>query len=201
MDIHNIYTIGRMCDADFLLKELHLRLYSSPFSWTTIDLKTALYFIENKFDDFTDTVKEDTYIHRNFTKSNGEPYNNNDERILHYSHHDMSDKRVISAMIRRGKRLLDDIYSPYTLLLHYDIAYRPIEYYTELLLPFTSKYGCNALVITQPENNIGPIEIIFNSERVSIISVGLNDKKNIHRVLKYLYSFQITPKSTYGMPL
>ena len=30
--------------------------YSSPFSWMVIDFKTALHFINNKFDTFTELV-------------------------------------------------------------------------------------------------------------------------------------------------
>jgi hypothetical protein len=170
---------------------MYIRAYSSPFSWMFIDLETALYFIENRFEGFTDAVKKggDTaFFHRYFANDEA------DDRICKWTHHDMSNNDTKTAMQRRGERLIEDIYSPHTLLVYYDFRYRSIEYYTDLLLPFTGKYGCKVLVIAQPENKTAPLDILFKSEELCLVSLGRQG--NLQAVLKYLYSFKILPKKT-----
>lgn len=53
ININNIFAIGFRCNTDeFLDKFLKIRRYSSPFSYMVIDIKTALSFIDNNFENY-----------------------------------------------------------------------------------------------------------------------------------------------------
>ena len=53
VNINNIFSIGYRCNTDgFLIHFLKIRKYSSPFSYMIIDIKTALQFIDNKFENY-----------------------------------------------------------------------------------------------------------------------------------------------------
>ena len=191
--IHSVFSIGRYCDADFLLKDMYIRGYSSPFSWMYIDLQTALYFVEENFECFTDAVHprgDTSFVHRGFLKADGETYDPSAERVCQWIHHDLSDSATISAIKRRSERLLACIYSPSTLLVYYDIVARPTEYYKDIIGPFTKKYGCNILVIAPVPDLQGQPVVAFRSEQVCIIHRG---NAPMRALLNYLYTFQIMP--------
>ena len=52
--INNIFSIGYRCTNDELLKSMKLKEYSGPFSYMVIDYKSALEFIENRFQKYLD---------------------------------------------------------------------------------------------------------------------------------------------------
>lgn len=168
--IHSVFAIGSYCDADFLLADMYIRGYSSPFSWMFIDLETALQFIQTGFKGFT-----------------GAAAPQGEGRICQWFHHDISDERIVTAIKRRAERLMSRVSLPSTLLVYYDKTPNPIEYYTRLLDPFLAAYACKVLVVKQSTVT----NILYQTESLCIIeSDGL---VNTRPLLNYLYTFNIVP--------
>jgi hypothetical protein len=168
--IHSVFAIGSYCDADFLLADMYIRGYSSPFSWMFIDLKTALEFIQTGFEGFT-----------------GAAAPQGEGRICQWFHHDISDERTVAAIKRRAERLMSRISLPSTLLVYYDKTPNPIEYYTHLLNPFLAAYACKVLVVKQSTAT----KILYQAESLCIID---SDRLvNTRPLLNYLYMFNIVP--------
>ena len=170
---------------------MYIRGYSSPFSWMTIDLETSLHFIKTRFEGFTDVERKSDVINENgvydFTNKNY-PFTGWD-RICLWSHHDLYDATVIESLKRRAERLLSSIDSPHTLLLYYDKANRPIEYYRAIVDPFTQIYPSKILII-YPSTT--PTDIVYSSESLCIVSGGTG----LTRLLHYIYTFNIIPRPT-----
>lgn len=170
---------------------MYIRGYSSPFSWMDIDLETALRFIRTGFHGFTDVIRADERPNENgvyeFRQKDYAVFNW--DRICRWTHHDLSDNTVVESLRRRADRLLSSIHSPSTLLLYYDKITHPIEYYRAIIEPFTKEYECRILII-------GPSEtaptVIYQSDSLCIVS-GNTD---FHRLLNYLYTFNILPRPT-----
>jgi len=168
--IHSVFAIGSYCDADFLLGDMYIRGYSSPFSWMFIDLETALQFIQTGFKGFI-----------------GAAAPQGEGRICQWFHHDISDERTVTAIKRRTERLMSRVSLPSTLLVYYDKTPNPIEYYTHLLEPFLQHYGCKALVVKKSTAT----KILYQTDSLCIIeSDGI---VNTRPLLNYLYTFNIIP--------
>ena len=178
--IHSVFTIGRYCSADFLLADMYIRGYSSPFSWMFVDLETALHLIQTSFEGFTDAVRpnDGSFIHKEFPMDQ--------DRICQWIHHDLSNETTIAAIKRRADRLISRISLSDTLLIYYDNTPRPIEYYTDLLEPFLAKYGCKVLVVIHSSTT----KIVYQVDSLCIIE---SDGINARPLLNYLYMFNIVP--------
>jgi len=168
--IHSVFAIGSYCDADFLLADMYIRGYSSPFSWMFIDLETALQFIQTAFKGFT-----------------GAAAPQGEGRICQWFHHDVSDERTVATIKRRAERFMSRVSLPSTLLVYYDKTPNPIEYYTRLLEPFLATYGCKVLIVKKSTAS----NILYQADSLCIIeSDGL---VNTRPLLNYLYTFNIIP--------
>ena len=170
---------------------MYIRGYSSPFSWMDIDLETALGFIRTGFGGFTDVIRAgDTLNENGVYEFRQKDYTVFDwDRICRWTHHDLSDRTVVESIGRRADRLLSCIHSPSTLLLYYDKFRHPTEHYRAIIDPFTKEYGCRILVIVPAETASA---LVYQSESLCIVS----GKMGFHRLLNYLYTFNIIPRST-----
>ena len=189
--IHNIFSIGRFCSADYLLNDMYIRGYSSPFSWITIDLETALYFIHKKFEGFTDAIEDTTkneFVNKEFIDTGP-------DRFCSWTHHDLSSKSIRNAIERRAQRLLDCLYSENTLLVYYDQVNRPIEFYRAIVEPFVKLYPCKILIISPIHDYEGEPKIIYDSESLYIIECKMSDPR-LRFILNYIYTFNIIPRET-----
>ena len=189
--IHSIFTIGRHCAADYLVNDMYIRGYSSPFSWMNIDLETSLHFIKTRFQDFTDVIRSSAIKNENgvydFTHKNY-PFNGWD-RICLWSHHDLSDSTVVESLKRRAHRLMSCLNYSSTLLLYYDKIAHPIEFYRSLVDPFTQEYPARILVICPSENEPA---ILYQSDALCVIS----GSRGLNRLLNFIYTFNIIPRPT-----
>ena len=176
--IHSVFTIGSYCSADFLLADMYIRAYSSPFSWMYIDLETALEFMMTGFEGFTDAVRQDdeSFVHTRFPAG--------ESRICRWTHHDLSKPFIIDSIVRRAERLMRRLSLPTTLLVYYDKTPNSIEYYTGLLEPFLKKYSCKAVVIIESAYT----KIVYREGSMCIIETNTKDAR---RLLHYLYTFNI----------
>ena len=156
-----------------------------------IDLETALRFIRTGFHGFTDVIRASDTLNENgvyeFRQKEYAVFNW--DRICRWTHHDLSDSTVVESLRRRADRLLSSIHSPSTLLLYYDKVTHPIEHYRDIIEPFTKEYFCRILVI-------GPAEtapaVVYQSESLCIVSGNMG----FHRLLNYLYTFNIVARPT-----
>jgi hypothetical protein len=156
-----------------------------------IDLETALRFIRTGFHGFTDVIRaSDTPNENGVYEFRQKEYAIfNWDRICRWTHHDLSDSTVVESLRRRADRLLSSIHSPSTLLLYYDKVTHPIEHYRDIIDPFTKEYPCRILVIGPAET--APV-VIYQSESLCIVSGNMG----FHRLLNYLYTFNILPRVT-----
>jgi hypothetical protein len=102
------------------MKGLHIRKYSSPFSYMVCDLETSLQFIKTEFKDFLNVVS----IPKHTFKWNGKRWNHHLffntmfkatedavdisklKRICVWNHHNINDIAIINSIKRRCERLL-----------------------------------------------------------------------------------------------
>ena len=189
--IHSIFAIGCFCSADYLINNMCIRGYSSPFSWMDIDLATALEFIETGFQDFTDVIRTTDTVNENGCYEFVHKRCVDSEKICHWTHHDLSNNTVIETLHRRARRLMDNINYQHTLLLYYDKHLHPIEYYKAIVEPFSQKYPCKILIIV----NIPELSILYTSDSLFIVSGSLADL-NLRKLLNYIFTFNIIPLPT-----
>jgi hypothetical protein len=176
--IHSVFTIGSYCTADFVLADMYIRAYSSPFSWMYIDLETALEFMTTGFNGFTDAVQQEdeSFVHARFPAGQA--------RICRWTHHDLSKPVIKDSIVRRAERLMSRLSLPTTLLVYYDKTPNSMEYYTALLEPFLKDYHCKAVVIIDSAET----KIVYREGSLCIIETNPKDAR---RLLHYLYTFNI----------
>lgn len=164
--IHNIFSIGYRCTTDIFLQEfLFIRNYSSPFSYMVIDIETSLKFIENKFENYTNTdciqpgKKTFKFNKQDWKCSNihkcSEIKNDNTDildmnKVCIWNHHNLYDQDVIKSLNRRTEHLLRILNTiPDTLLLFYIEKLQIYDgekkiYFNKNIL---NNYNCNFLII------------------------------------------------------
>jgi len=192
VDINNIFTIGFRCNADeFLSNYLHIRRYSSPFSYMVIDIKTALNFIENKFENYTNTdfieSGRNTYKFNkhNLSCNNIHKYSiiTNDyvdildmDRICVWNHHNLYDANIINSINIRSLHLLECLSKkPDTMLLFY---IEKIQQYGEKKCYFDKNildnFNCNFLILIPLLNFNSDPFLFYDDSRIRIIYFNSN---------------------------
>ena len=190
--IANIFSIGFRCNAcEFLEFYLQIRKYSSPFSYMVIDIKTALSFIDNKFENYThkdfidignrtNTFNKLKWSFNNRHKITGDfnAYDDilNMKKVCIWNHHKLYDKNTIESINRRSHHLLTVLENkPETMLLFY---IEKIQEYKENASYFDisilDKYACKFLIIIPLLNfNSNPV-LYYDSEKIKIIYFNSN---------------------------
>jgi hypothetical protein len=123
MNINNIFAIGFRFNTDSFLSDfLKIRKYSSPFSYMIIDIKTALKFIQNNFENYTNkdfiepgnntlTFNKQSWYCNNIHKYSIITNNYMDvldiDKICIWNHHNLYDENIISSINRRSSHLLE----------------------------------------------------------------------------------------------
>ena len=182
MNINNIFAIGYRCNTDdFLTQYLNIRKYSSPFSYTIIDIKTALSFIDNKFEDYTTNITpgKDTYkfnknvwscnnIHKCSIITSDDSDILDMDKVCIWNHHDLYDKNTVNRINIRSLHLLDCLNKkPDTTLLFYiekiqNYKGKDVCYFDKNIL---NKYNCNFLILIPLLNfNSDPFLFYENSQ-------------------------------------
>jgi hypothetical protein len=192
VNINNIFAIGFRCNTDeFLTQYLKIRKYSSPFSYMVIDIKTALNFIDNKFENYTNkdfiTNGKNTYKFnkRNWSCNNIHKYSiiTNDhvdildmDKVCIWNHHNLYDENTINSINRRSLHLLDCLSKkPDTTLLFY---IEKIQKYGEKDCYFDKnildKYNCNFLILIPLLNFNSDPFIFYDNSKIRIIYFNSN---------------------------
>jgi hypothetical protein len=193
ININNIFAIGFRCNTDeFLITYLKIRKYSSPFSHMVIDIKTALAFIDNKFENYTnkDFIEpgKNTYkfnkhnwrcnnIHKHSIITNDYVDILDMDTVCIWNHHDLYDQNVINSINRRSLHLLDCLSKKSeTTLLFYIEKIQKYEgnctcYFDKSIL---DKYNCNFLIlIPLLDFNSDPF-IFYDNSQIRIIYFNSN---------------------------
>jgi hypothetical protein len=199
--VNNIFSIGYRCNVDdFLGNFLNIRKYSSPFSYMVVDIKTALHFIENNFENYTKpefispgkTFKFNKYdwgcnnIH-NISKIDCEEILNA-EAVCIWNHHNLYDPSTINSFDRRSTHLLECLNkTPETTLLFY---IEKIQNYGEKDCYFDKnilqKYNCKFLILIPLLNfNSDPI-LFYEDDNIKIIYF----KSNLEGFATEIFSHQ-----------
>lgn len=126
----NIFTIGFRCNVDEFLKDyLHMRQWSSPFSYMVIDFDSCINFINNNFEGFIDNIETgnstNTFNHNrwwfgfyNTIMGDFDKYADIldlSTPVCMWNHHDLNDPTVRESLKRRIKRFQE---TDNKLLLH-----------------------------------------------------------------------------------
>jgi hypothetical protein len=182
VNINNIFSIGFRCNADdFLNLFLKIRKYSSPFSYMVIDIKTALNFIQNNFENYT-------FNKQNWSCNNIHKYSiiTNDyvdildmDKVCIWNHHNLYDENIINSFNRRSLHLLECLsMKPNTLLLFY---IEKIQKYGEKDCYFDKnilkKYNCNFLILIPLLNFNSEPFLFYDDTKVRIIYFNSNLEK------------------------
>jgi len=194
VNINSIFTIGFRCNSDDFLKEfLKIRKYASPFSFMLIDIKTALSFIDNKFENYTNTdfiyyAKKTPY---KFNKSTWDCHNfihkyatiPDDcvdildlDKVCIWNHHNLYDKNTITSFNTRSLHLLNCLSnSPNTMLLFY---IEKLQKYGERSSYFDKSildnYNCNFLILIPLLNYNSDPFLFYDNSRIRIIYFNSN---------------------------
>lgn len=165
VNINNIFAIGFRCNTDdFLTKYLKIRKYSSPFSYMLIDIKTALNFIQNNFENYTNKnfiepgKKTYKYNKHNWSCNNIHNYSiiTNDyvdildmDKICIWNHHNLYDENTINSFNKRSLHLLECLNkkSDTTLLFYIEKIQKYGEkdcYFDKNIL---DKFNCKFLIL------------------------------------------------------
>jgi len=194
MYINNIFTLGFRCNADDFTRYLQIRKYSSPFSYMVIDIKTALSFIENKFEDYTTNIIPGKKTYK-FNKNDWSCNNIHTcsvithdyvdildmDKVCIWNHHDLYDKNTVYSINRRSLHLLDCLSKkPDTTLLFYIEKIQNYEgndkcYFDKNIL---DKYDYKFLILLPLLNfNSAPL-LFYDNSRVRIIYFNSNLEGN-----------------------
>lgn len=188
--INNIFSIGYRCNSDeFLIEYLKVRKYSSPFSYMVIDIKTALEFIDRRFQYYIDhnfiqpgntSFKFNKHKWRcNHVHKFSKITNNNVDildmdKVCIWNHHNLKDSNTIKSIHKRSNHLLECLdNSPKSTLLFYiekiqifnekeDIH----KYFDKTIL---QKYNCNFLILVPLLNYESEPILICDDEYIKII--------------------------------
>lgn len=195
ININNIFTIGYRCNSDdFLEKILKIRKYSSPFSYMVIDIKTALFFIHNNFENYLN--KDNIFKGNNTFLFNKKKWicdymyihkiseiENEYVDILHdvnkvciWNHHNLDNESIINSFKIRSSHLMHILTKePSTMLLFY---IEKIQEYDENKLYFDidllNKYNCKFLLLIPMLNYNSEPSIIYNDTKNIIIYFNSN---------------------------
>ncbi len=224
--INNIFTIGYRCNSDQFLNEiLNIRKYSSPFSYMVIDIKTALYFIDNRFNNYTDmnyiskgnntltfNKKKWTcnFIHNisEITDYNSDVLDNN--KVCIWNHHDLSDIVIINKINKRSQHLINILENESSSLLLFYIEkiqkYEENKTYFDITL--LTNYNCKFLILIPLLNfNKDPfifyqdnkiVIIYFNSNLDSFgteIHSHVEEWYKLKNIINSIYSFNINERN------
>ena len=162
-------------------------MYSSPFSYMVIDIKTALNFIDNRFLNYTNKdfilPGKNTYKFNNLDwscchihkyseqTSDGMDVLLESDKVCIWNHHDLNDENTINSLNVRSLHLLkclDD--KPDTTLLFYIEKIQKYEgkecYFDKSIL---DKYNCKFLILIPLFNfNSDPL-LFYEDSRIRII--------------------------------
>ena len=195
--INNVFSIGYRCTNDELLKSMKLREYSGPFSYMVIDYKSALEFIENRFEkyldfDYVNNTKyywckklwdKNLFFNKKYTPNSKSNIRLDKwDKICVWSHHNLF--RELSTLKRRCNRFLNVLDNkPATMLL---VCIPKIKEYTintcfyklDFLLNFIEKNKCNLLMLMPLHNfNKDPL-IVYNKNNLLIVYFDSYYEKN-----------------------
>ena len=225
--IKNVFSLGYRCNSDqFLDKYLKIRKYSSPFSYMVIDIKTALHFVLNKFEnytnkDFIESGKSSftfnkhhwycTNIHKCSIITNDYVDILDMDKVCIWNHHDLYNENTINSINRRSLHLLECLSTKAdTMLLFY---IEKIQQYEEKKCYFDKSIldniHCHFLILIPLLNfNKDPflfyddsrIRIIyFNSNLESYatdISSHIEEWNKLQILINKLYTFDIENRAT-----
>jgi hypothetical protein len=195
--INNIFSIGYRCTNDELLKSMKLREYSGPFSYMVIDYKSALEFIENRFQkyldfDYLNNTKyywcENLWIKNLFFNKKYTPNSKSNIRldkwnkICVWPHHNLfNDTPMLKRRCNRFLNILDN--KPSTMLL---LCIPKIQEYStdtcfydlDLLLNFIGKHKTHLLMLVPLHNfNHLPL-VVYNKDNLLIVYFNSYYEKN-----------------------
>lgn len=190
--INNIYSIGYRCNNDDLLNHMKIRKYSSPFSYMIIDYKTALNFIDTKFNNFLDfkyvnnldcqykwcnnnNWKNHLFFSLHFPDNNKSKNISDWDNICVWNHHNLFNEK--DRINLRGERLLYNLTNKNNTLLllciHKIQNYinNDLKKYIDLdfLINFNNKYKTNLLFIIPLYNFKKDPTIIYDNNNILII--------------------------------
>jgi hypothetical protein len=192
VNINNIFSLGFRCNNDdFLIQYLNVRKYSSPFSYMVIDIKTALSFIDNKFENYLS--KDFLEVGKGTYKFNKAPWYcyfvhkcsiiTDDfgdildmDKLCLWVHHDVSDQNVINSINRRSLHLLNCLSEkPDTTLLFYIEKVQKYEgekcYFDKNIL---DKYNCNFLILIPLLDFNADPALFYDNSQIRIIYFNSN---------------------------
>jgi hypothetical protein len=219
--IYNLFSIGYRCNTDNFLKQMNLRQYSSPFSYVVIDIKTALFFINNKFQNFI--KKEDLAPGKNTFTFNKKPWICNHihkhsiitgdrvdildmDTVCIWNHHDLHDTQTINSIHRRVTHLLEclDKSPNETLLFYIEKAHKYGEKDCYFDIGILDDYTCNFLILIPLLNFNKDPHLFYDNTKIRIIyfnsnSSGWGDDVEYNKetwskleiLIKTLYTFDI----------
>jgi len=193
ININNIFSIGCRCTTDeFLIKFLKIRKYSSPFSYMVIDIQTALNFIQNNFENYTNkdfivpgknTYKfnkqdwfSDNFIHTYSTIPDDHVDILDVDKVCIWNHHNLYDDNTINTINRRSLHLLECLNkkSETTLLFYIEKIQKYGEkdcYFDKSIL---DKCNCNFLIlIPLLDFNSDPF-LFYDNSKIRIIYFNSN---------------------------
>ena len=221
--IQNIFSIGFRCNTDqFLNTYLNIRKYSSPFSYMVIDIQTALHFIKNDFNTFTDmnfilpgktSYKFNKHkwicnnIHKisNITNDYVDILDTNN--ICIWNHHNLSDENTLNSINRRAEHLLYCINkNPEETLLFYIEKIQKYgekeDYFDKSVL---DEVNCKFLILIPILNfNSDPrihysdknVKIIYFNSNIELWATDINSHieewDKLKSIINKLYDFDIT---------
>lgn len=194
INITNIFSIGFRCNVDeFLTDFLKIRKYSSPFSYMVIDLQTALNFIENKFENYTNMEfiepGKNTYkfnkhywccnhVHKCSVITNDYVDIMDMDKVCIWNHHNLYDENIRKAINRRSQRLLECLSKKSDTLLLFYIEkiqeYGGKDCYFDKNILDKYNHNCNFLILIPLLNfNSDPV-LFYDDSRLRIIYFNSN---------------------------
>lgn len=216
--INHCFGIGYRCNTDDFMNYLNIRKYSGPFSYMICDLDTSIYFIQNKFMNFTDVIPVKThnfkwnnhywghhlYFNTKYVPDNNDISINTLKNMCVWNHHNLEDIEIIDAIKRRSQRLLDAIYSNNNTLLIYIDNIKEYttcnwkEYInTNLILEFISKLNNCYILILLPLLNFNDEPVLYNVHTyINVIFYNSNMEGNINDVGNINIQWDIIKKIT-----
>jgi len=207
------------------MKGLNIRKYSSPFSYMICDLETSIQFILNNFQDFLNVTSKQTHnfkwngrkwTHHLFFNNSFIPEKNDIEinktkRMCVWNHHNFHNIKIIDAIKRRCKRLLDAdklsniLYIYIDNIQNYDTDNWENYFPTEIVLNFVNNNHNRYVLLLLPLLNYNKNPMLYKiNTNINIIFYesnmdgDINDYKNskikwniIQELVLENYSFNI----------
>lgn len=189
-NINNIFSIGWRCTTDeYLSKFLKIRKYSSPFSYMIIDIKTALKFIQNNFENYTNKEfiepgkttyklnKQDwncnNFIHKNSTMPDDYMDILDVDKVCIWNHHNLYDENIINSINRRSLHLLECLSkkSDTTLLFYIEKIqkYGEKDCYFDKSILDNFNFNCNFLILIPLLNFNSDPFLFYDNSKIRII--------------------------------